>query len=184
MNTLKAVAKNPAYTGLFWLVLRVYVGYDFLTAGIDKLESGKWLGQASAITGFLKGALGKATGAHPEVQGWYVTLVKNVFLPNAAVFSTMVALGETLVGLALIFGVLVKFSAVCGAMMNLAFVSAGTTSSNATMLLFEIAMIFGGAGVGYYGIDYFLIPALKKVFRIETARETAGELVPAPVVAR
>ena len=168
MNTLRRVFTNPIYTGLFWLVLRIYVGYEFFTAGWEKLESGKWLGgDGSSIAGFLKGGLGKATGAHPEVQGWYVDLTKNVFLPNAALFQNLVVLGEILVGLALIFGVFTKFSAVSGAIMNLAFVSAGTSSSNPTMLMFQVAMVFAGLGVGYYGIDYFLIPALKKALHIQ-----------------
>ena len=183
VNTFRAAFTKPAYTGLLWLVLRVFVGYEFFSAGWEKLEGGKWLGgDGSSIAGFLKGGLGKATGPHPEVQGWYVDLTKNVFLPNAALFQNLVVLGEVLVGLALIFGVFTKFSAVSGALMNLAFVSAGTSSSNPTMLVFQVAMVFGGLGVGYYGIDYFLIPALKKAFHIQAAEQAATPAaVPVPV---
>jgi len=166
------------------------VGYQFLTAGWEKLESGKWLGgDGSQIAGFLKGGLGKATGAHPDVQGWYVDLTKNVFLPNAALFQNLVAVGEILVGIALIFGILSKAAVVGGAIMNLAFLSAGTSSSNPTMLAAEMAMLFAGLGVGYYGIDYYLIPALKKVFQIQTAqvaepatrKEGSPAIAPAPI---
>jgi thiosulfate dehydrogenase [quinone] large subunit len=168
MNTIKTVFTKPAYTGLFWLVLRVFVGYEFLSAGIEKIESGKWLGAGggAAISGFLKGGLAKATGAHPEVQDWYVGLVNNVFLPNAAIFANMVAIGETLVGIALIFGVLTKFAAFWGAVMNFTFLAAGTSSSSPQMLVIEIAMIFAGAGVAYYGIDFVLMPFAKKVLGI------------------
>lgn len=183
MKTIKSVFVNPVYTGLFWLVLRVYVGYEFLSAGLEKWGSGKWLGgDGSAITGFLKGGLGKATGAHPEVQGWYVDLTKNVFLPNAALFQNLVALGEVFVGLALIFGIVTKFAAVSGALMNLAFLGAGTSSSNPTMLVIQVAAVFAGAGVAYYGIDYFLMPFLGKVFHIQKAQETetaTGQAIPA-----
>jgi thiosulfate dehydrogenase [quinone] large subunit len=165
METIKTVFTNPRYTGLFWLVLRLFVGYEFLTAGWDKLMSGSWVGQ-NAIGGFMKGALGKATGAHPEVQGWYVDLVNNVFLPNAALFSTLVVLGEVLVGLALIGGIFTKFAAGSGAVMNLAFLGAGTSSSNPQMLVMQVAMVFGGLGVAYYGIDRFLMPFLARSLRI------------------
>src|SRR6476660_2839017 len=96
LATVKTVFTKPIYTGLFWLVLRVYVGYEFLTAGMEKWESGKWLGAntGGAIAGFLKGGLTKSTGAHPEVQSWYVGLTNNVFLPNATLFANLVALGE------------------------------------------------------------------------------------------
>jgi len=33
METIKTVFTDPRYTGLFWLVLRLFVGYEFLTAG-------------------------------------------------------------------------------------------------------------------------------------------------------
>jgi thiosulfate dehydrogenase [quinone] large subunit len=166
MGTIKTVFTSAKYTGLFWLVLRLFVGYEFLSAGWDKLMSGKWVGQ-NAIAGFMKGALTKgATGDHPEVQGWYVDLINNVFLPNAALFSTLVVLGEVLVGLALIFGIFTKFAAINGSLMNIAFLAAGTSSSNPQMLVMQVAMVFGGLGVAYYGIDRFLMPFLARSFRI------------------
>ena len=167
INTFKLAFTKPAYTGLFWLVLRLFVGYEFVTAGLEKIESGKWIG-GNAISGFLKGALAKSTGQHPEVQSWYVTLTNNIFLPNAVLFSTLVALGETLVGLALIFGILTKFAAFWGAVMNLAFLGAGISSANPQMLAIEAAMVFAGAGVAFYGIDHFLMPYLKETLHIGT----------------
>ena len=57
------------------LLLRLYLGYDFLTAGIGKWQSGF---DAKAVGGFLKGGLalthdglratkGAAAAAHPSV---------------------------------------------------------------------------------------------------------------------
>jgi thiosulfate dehydrogenase [quinone] large subunit len=182
METIKTVFTQARYTGLFWLVLRLFVGYEFFVAGWDKVMSGKWVGQ-NAIGGFMKGALTKAaTGDHPEVQGWYVGLINNVFLPNAALFSTLVALGEVLVGLALIFGIFTKFAAVNGALMNIAFLAAGTSSSNPQMLVMQVAMVFGGLGVAYYGVDRFLMPFLARSLRIgQAARQTTALQTPRPV---
>jgi thiosulfate dehydrogenase [quinone] large subunit len=130
------------------------------------------------------GALTKAaTGEHPEVQSWYVDLINGVFLPNAALFSTLVAVGEVLVGLALLFGIFTKFAAVNGAIMNIAFLAAGTSSSNPQMLVMQVAMVFGGVGVAYYGIDYFLMPLLKKALHIgqpEAEREAVAPRVSLP----
>lgn len=182
METIKAVFTQAKYTGLFWLVLRLFVGYEFFSAGWDKVTSGSWIGQ-NAIGGFMKGALTKAaTGDHPEVQGWYVDLINNVFLPNAVLFSTLVALGEVLVGVALIFGIFTKFAAGSGALMNLAFLAAGTSSSNPQMLAMQVAMVFGGLGVAYYGIDRFLMPFLARTLRFgQAARQTTALQTPRPV---
>ena len=54
----------------FWLILRVYVGYQWLIAGYDKLIDPAWVGAkaGTALTGFVNNALKFTTGAHPSVQ--------------------------------------------------------------------------------------------------------------------
>ena len=73
-----------------------------------------------AVAGFLKGVIAKSALApgfdpiktpHPAVNEWYAYLAQNVFLPNAALFSYLVAFGEVAIGVALILGVLTRFSA-------------------------------------------------------------------------
>jgi uncharacterized membrane protein YphA (DoxX/SURF4 family) len=65
----------------------------------------------SVVSGYLQGALGRAQGEQPTVSGWYAWLIEHVFLPNPVLFSYLVAFGEVLVGIALIAGFLVGFSA-------------------------------------------------------------------------
>ncbi len=171
----KTAFGTAAYTGLMWLVLRLFVGYEFATAGWDKVTGGGWVGfeAGGAVKGFLGGALKKAaTGEHPEVQGWYAGMVNDIFLPNATLFSNLVAFGELLVGVALIAGIFTKFSAVMGSMMNLAFLAAGTSSSNPQMLVMQVAMVFGGAGVAYYGLDRIVLPYLRERLHINTTTTT------------
>ena len=59
----------------FWLLLRLYLGYEWLMAGWAKFtdENGVWVGAkaGTAVTGFLNRALQKTTGEHPDVSGWY-----------------------------------------------------------------------------------------------------------------
>ena len=75
-----------------WLIVRVYVGYEWFTAGWEKLTGtsinittfGKSTGSAwvfnsgagAAMKGFAQGAIAKATGAHPGVQGWYANFLQ------------------------------------------------------------------------------------------------------------
>src|SRR3990167_2628454 len=48
-------------SALLWLVVRVYLGYEWLIAGWDKINNPAWVGDSAgaAITGFVKGALAK-----------------------------------------------------------------------------------------------------------------------------
>lgn len=61
-----------------WTILRIWLGYQWIVPAIEKLKDPTWVGSQSgvAITGFLKGALAKATGDHPSVQLWYARFVE------------------------------------------------------------------------------------------------------------
>lgn len=84
-----------------WTILRIWLGYQWIVPAIEKLKDPTWVGSQSgvAITGFLKGALAKATGDHPSVQLWYARFVESVALPNVGVFTYVVPAGELLVGI-------------------------------------------------------------------------------------
>src|SRR5215208_6470735 len=94
--------------GWFWLLVRVYCGWEWLDAGWAKLQNPAWFGSGAggALRGFVNGALQKVSGDHPDVTGWYAAFLQNFVLPNATLFANMVAIGEVLVGIALILGAL------------------------------------------------------------------------------
>ena len=145
-----------------WAVIRIYLGFLWLRAGWGKVTDPAWVGPEAggAVRGFLGGALELTTGDHPSVQGWYAWLIENVFLPNAAVMSHLVAFGEVLVGVALIAGFLVGISAFTGGLMNAAFLLAGTVSTNPVMFILATWLVLAWRVAGYYGLDYFVLPRL------------------------
>ena len=179
------VLRNPKYSGIIWLVVRLWLGYEWLTAGIEKVfgeGSAAYVGSkaGSGVTGFLKGALAKSTLApgydavknpHPAVQTWYAYLVRDVFLPNATLFSYLVAFGELLVGIALIVGIFTHFAALMGVIMNLSYLFAGTTSTNPQLLVVGLTIVLvGGVAVGYYGLDHFARPIERRYLFPHRAR--------------
>lgn len=145
-----------------WLLVRLYVGYAWLTAGWGKVTNPSWVGPEAgkAISGFLNGAMEKSVGDHPAVAGWYADFIQNVALPNAAVFSYMVAFGELLVGISLILGIFTGISAFFGAFMNMNFLFAGTISSNPVLFLGQLFLILAWRTSGWIGLDRFLLPYL------------------------
>ena len=146
----------------FWTVLRIYLGYLWLTSGWGKITSSAWVGPEAggAVAGFLNRALELTTGDHPSVQGWYAWLIERVFLPNAAVMSHLVAFGELLIGTALILGFLTGISAFFGGFMNAAFLFAGTVSTNPVMFVLATWLVLAWRVAGYWGLDYWLLPKL------------------------
>jgi thiosulfate dehydrogenase [quinone] large subunit len=146
----------------FWLVVRIYVGWEWLIAGWHKVVSPVWTGEGAggAVAGFVKGALQKTAGEHPDVTGWYASFLQNVVLPNANTWSHAVAYGELLVGLGLILGALTGIAAFFGLFMNLNYLLAGTVSSNPVLFTLSIGLILAWKVSGYIGLDRYLIPLL------------------------
>lgn len=139
----------------FWTVVRVYLGWLWLTAGWGKINNPVWVGESAgvAVTGFFNGALTK-----PDVPVWYAWMLEHIFLPMAPTVSYVVAFGEFLVGLALIVGFATGFMAFLGGLMNVAFMLAGTLSTNPVMFLLATWLVLAWRIAGYYGLDYWLLP--------------------------
>lgn len=141
-----------------WLVVRLYVGWEWLHAGWEKLQNPVWAGASAgaALKGFLMGALAKTTGQHPDVTAWYAWLIHHVFLPHTALFSYLVTYGEIAVGVALIAGVCTGVAAFFGAFMNVNYLLAGTVSINPQLLVLEILLLLAWRIAGFIGADYFI----------------------------
>lgn len=143
-----------------WLltVIRVYVGYKWLSAGWGKLTGG------FDASGFMQGAIAKSTGENPAVQDWWAVFLKHAALPGVKWFNVIIPLGEFLVGLGLILGSLTVFAALMGLVMNSAFLFSGSISINGQLLLLEFLIILSAANSGKIGIDRWLMPYLQNKF--------------------
>ncbi|GIO98284.1 hypothetical protein J14TS5_33700 [Paenibacillus lautus] len=143
-----------------WLlmVIRVYVGYKWLTAGWSKLTGG------FDASGFMQGAIAKSTGEHPAVQDWWAVFLKHAALPGVKWFNVIIPLGEFLVGLGLILGTFTVFAALMGLVMNAAYLFSGSISINGQLLLLEFLIILSAANAGKIGLDRWLMPYLQDKF--------------------
>ena len=151
-----------------WTVVRIYLGWLWLDAGIHKVFTPEWtfnpawVGTTAGgpVRGFLGRALELTTGEHPSVSGWYAWLIENVFIPNATLMSNLVAFGEVLIGIALILGFLTGISAFLGGLMNASFLLAGTVSTNPLMFILATWLVLAWRVAGYYGLDFWVLPRL------------------------
>ena len=143
-----------------WFVVRMDVGAEWLLAGWEKLHSPVWGANGTALAGFTKGALAKATGAHPAVQGWYAWFLQHMVQPNAGLFSFLVTWGEFAVGLGVLLGVLTGIAAGFGVLMNLNYLLSGTVSINPVLGVFGLFLVIAWRVAGLIGLDRYLLPAL------------------------
>ncbi|WP_020617836.1 DoxX family membrane protein [Paenibacillus daejeonensis] len=148
-------------SAIIWLVIRLYLGYAWVTAGWKKVTSSAWVGEDAgvAVTGFVNGALAKAEEGG-EVTGWYAWFLENAVLPNAKLFSFFVAYGEVLVGLGLILGLLTGIAAFFGGLMNVTFLFAGTLSTNPLLFILATWLVMAWKVAGWYGLDRWALTYL------------------------
>ncbi|HLO11371.1 MAG TPA: DoxX family protein [Pseudoneobacillus sp.] len=139
-------------------IIRLYLGYSWLTAGLHKLTGGfdasGYL--ANAVANPVKGPDGSM------VYSWYVTFLKSFALPNVDIFNTIVPLGEFLIGLGLILGCLTTAAMFFGLVMNFAFFLAGTVSHIPTDLFLGAIILFAGYNAGVFGLDRWVVPFIRK----------------------
>jgi thiosulfate dehydrogenase [quinone] large subunit len=147
-------------SAVMWFVVRMYVGAEWFTAGWEKVTSPAWGTSGKALSGFVAGALAKASGANPAVQGWYAAFLHNAVLPGAGFFSVVVSYGELAVGLGLLFGVLTGIAAGFGVLMNMNYLLAGTVSTNPILGILGLFLVLSWRVAGWLGIDRWLLPAL------------------------
>jgi thiosulfate dehydrogenase (quinone) large subunit len=146
----------------FWLIVRVYVGWEWLSAGWGKVTDPAWFGAnaGAPITGFVNGALQKTQGTHPDVTGWYAGFLQAVVLPYPGFWANVVAIGELLVGLGLIFGALTGIAAFGGTLMNANYLLAGTVSTNPLLFILGTWLVLAWRVAGFWGLDRWLLPLL------------------------
>ncbi|MED4227918.1 DoxX family protein [Neobacillus cucumis] len=153
----KFLRENKIAAGIL-TVLRLYLGYAWLTAGLHKLTGG------FDATGFLKGAVVNPVKG-PDgavVFGWYVDFLKHFAIPNADIFNTLIPVGEFLVGLGLILGCLTTAAMFFGLVMNFAYMFAGTISTNPMDILLGVFIVAAGLNAGRIGLDRWVIPFIRK----------------------
>ncbi len=150
-----------------WLIIRLIVGYEWLSAGWSKLNNPAWVGAnaGTAINGFMSNALTQTGGAHPNVQGWYGWFLQNLVASHTAFWSYLVSWGELLVGIALILGLFTGIAAFFGSFMNINYLLAGTVSINPLLFVAELGLLLAWKTAGWWGLDRWVLPAIGTPWR-------------------
>ncbi len=154
---------NDTRTAPLWLLVRLYVGWAWLDAGLHKLQDPAWMQTGAALKGFWTNIVKIPPDvARPAITyDWYRGSIQ--FLLDSGTytwFAKLVAAGEFLVGLALILGIFTGFAALTGAFMNMNFMLAGSASTNPVLLVLAVLILMGWKVAGIIGVDRSLLPVL------------------------
>ena len=166
--------EGPAFTrflfgnsraGLFWLPIRLFLGFSWIEAGWHKLTGGGWIDDGgSALGGFWTSVVkipAEGQGRPPITYEWYRDFINALLAGHhEAWFAWLITFGELAVGLGLLFGALTGLAAFGGALMNMSFLLAGSASTNPVLFTMAIGLNLAWKVPGYYGLDRYLLPML------------------------
>lgn len=189
-NRVAEITDPPLARALFgdvrwswlWLILRVYMGYTFLSAGIEKITSPAWTQGGVALKGFWQAAVAVGEGAHgsPIAFGWYRSFILALLNSGSYTwFAWLIMIGEILVGVALILGAFTGIAAFAGGFLSWNFMMAGTASINPVVFTIAVLLILAWKTAGWIGLDRWLLPTLGTPWRPASySREEQGKGAP------
>ena len=146
-----------------WLLMRLYIGYTWLTSGWGKLSNPAWMETGEALRGFWARAVEMPEApARPLIAfDWYRSFIESMLNAGAYTwFAKLIPVAEVLVGIALLLGAFVGIAAFFGAFLNWNFMMAGTASINPLMFVITILLILAWKTAGWIGLDRWLLPML------------------------
>jgi thiosulfate dehydrogenase [quinone] large subunit len=168
---------NSTGAAWIWLVVRVYLGYEWAHAGYEKIFQEHWLTSTAPLKGFIGYALqGAGQGDHSAVNyGWYAAFLRWVGGDGAPFMSKLIAIGELTIGILLILGLFTGIAAFLAGILSVSFGLAGVAGVNPAFFVMEVLLILAWRNAGYVGLDRWVLPALGtpwepgKVFEERTA---------------
>jgi thiosulfate dehydrogenase [quinone] large subunit len=146
-----------------WLIVRVYLGWQWLTAGWEKLHSPGWMATGESLAAFWQRDVSAPVGGTKGLvhYGWYHQLLATMLQHHWYTwFGPLVAISETLIGVLLIVGAFAGLAALFGMFMNFNFMLAGSASTNPVLFVLALLILLAWKTAGYYGLDSVLLPAV------------------------
>lgn len=177
---------NHPLAAWLWLPIRVWLGWQWLKAGWEKLTNPAWLQTGAGLKGFLMGVTAVGANGKSAIEyAWYGNFLKLLVSSGAYVWmAKLVSVGETLVGIALILGMFTGFAAFFGGFMNFNYLMAGVVSVNPLFLILAGTLILAWKVSGYIGVDYFLVPRVGALWSDRMAEKAARGGLPQGAQAR
>jgi len=158
----RALFSNTRWAWL-WLIVRLYVGYTWLTSGWGKLSNPAWVQTGEALKGFWERAVAiPEAPARPLISfGWYRIFLQTLLDSGSYTwFAKLIVAGELLIGLALILGMFTGIAAFLGGFMNWNFMMAGSASINPVLFFLAVLLVLAWKTAGWWGLDRWLLPLL------------------------
>lgn len=173
--------KSTGPITFLWLVIRLWLGWQWLEAGWEKLGNSKWM-DGTSLLGFWNNSVSQVGKPHsPVAFDWYGNFLNGLVSNHAQTwFAPLVAWGEFLGGAALMLGLFTGVAAFLLAFMNFNFMLAGSAGVNPLYFGLAVILVMAWKNAGWWGLDRFVLPALGTPWRAGTLFKRGVPATPAP----
>jgi thiosulfate dehydrogenase [quinone] large subunit len=140
-----------------WLVVRVWLGYQWVTSGYGKLTNPAWMEGGAALKGFLGNSIqgSLAAESHPIIAyKWFLSFLQGIVDSGAYTWmAKLVSIGEFLIGIALILGLFTAVAAFFSGFMVWNFALAGSAGVAPMFLILSVFLVAAWRIAGLWGLD-------------------------------
>jgi thiosulfate dehydrogenase (quinone) large subunit len=163
---LQQLFGNPRWAWI-WLLTRFYLSYTWIMAGWAKINSTAWMDGGTALKGYWTNAVKVVDPAHPTIAfDWYRAFIQFMIDNGTYIwFAKLVAIGELLVGVALLLGLFTGLTAFFAGFMNWNYMMAGTASTNPVLFVLALILVLAWKTAGWWGLDRWLLPLFGTIWK-------------------
>jgi hypothetical protein len=151
VNRASAIAFVRVFIGVFWL-FEVTVGHNWKLGGFGSGTNPGWVGPGAGDS--VREEIGRAV--EDGTWNWAAWLFQNAIEPNAAAFSYLVIALQVAFGVFLIFGLLVRPTALIAITMDLSIFMLGNSRIPPFFTMAHLFVLTTGAGIPY-GADGWIM---------------------------
>src|SRR3954471_13199013 len=146
-----ALFNNTGPITLVWLVIRLWLGFQWARMGWTKLHDPQWM-NGTKIIAFWKGSLADYGKPNADVAyDWYAAFLKTLLDKGQHTwFAPLIAWGEFLGGIALILGLFTGLVALLLAFLNFNYMLAGSAGLNPVFLLLALLLVVAWKIAGWW----------------------------------
>lgn len=157
-----ALFNNTGPVTYFWLLLRLFLGVQWIRFGWEKVNNPEWMSGAK-VEGYWKASLADYGKPNADVAyDWYSGFLKGLLDSGSqSWFAPLIAWSELIGGAALILGLFTGIVALLLAFMNFNYMLAGSAGVNPVFLLLALLLVLAWKNAGWWGLDRFVLSVLR-----------------------